>query len=78
MLSVKMMKMSTFLKYNMSLLRVIKKFLFKVACKIMPYCRPIFKSIGIPIDTPVVWGKCWLKKLFVSENGVHNVGNMFK
>lgn len=41
MLSVKMMKLSTFLIYNMGLVSVIKKFLFRVVCKIMPYCGSI-------------------------------------
>lgn len=76
--SVKMMKLSTFLRYSMGLVRVMKKFIFRVVCKIMPYCGAILTTIGIPIDIPVVWGKCWLKKSVVSENRVYNVGNVFK
>lgn len=72
MLSVKMMKLSTFLIYNMGLVSVIKKFLFRVVCKITPYCGTILAPIGIPTDIPVVWEKWWLKKSVVSENGMCN------
>lgn len=62
----------------MGFVGVIKKLLFKVVCKVMPYCGAILASVGIPIDIPVFLGKRWLKKLVVSENGTHNVGNIFK
>jgi len=44
----------------------------------MPYCEATSASIGFPIDIPIVWGNRWLKKLVASENGVQNVGDVFK
>lgn len=44
----------------------------------MLYHWAILASIDFPLNTPVVWGKCWFKKSVVSGNGIHSVGNVIK